>query len=639
MNYHLELTVVSENPEQSLLRLTLYSDCEHSLSNWSLQFLFERRIKLASLTHGQIKQVGSFCTITPNNHEIDKNTPYYCEFIVLSPPLRFYDHGIKEALITNLNTNQTLPITLAPITLFNCHTKQANLTPPQAMSVGLIPQPDIIQHLEGDIHLPNPVHISMCTPMAEKALTWLEQEINAVFGIQSQNKEHSDIVFTLNPNLEDEHYKLVVDSGGIQLEANSPSGFVHASATLLQLIKDSHGIFAVPRVKIFDCPRFSYRGLMLDCARHFHSINVIKRLINQLAYYKFNYFHWHLTDDEGWRLEIDAFPQLTQIGAKRGPDSQLEPQLSHLTSIHEGYYTKQEVRDVIAYAAERSITVIPEIDIPGHCRAAIKSLPHLLHDSEDSSAYLSIQNYRDNTLSPSLDGTYVFIDKVLEEVALLFPSPWIHIGGDEVPNGVWKDSQACRHLMLENHYKSISELQGHILSYAENKLKMLGKRMLGWEEVRQGNKVSNDTVVFSWVNENAALASAEQGFDVVLQPAQTTYFDLVQSSNPDEPGSNWAGILTLEKTYHYQPIAQIPQYSPTFQRIWGIQCALWCEHIDDQAKIDYMLFPRLTALAEVCWTSEQQRNWPNYLARLKQHLLLMDKQKIQYRQPWHSDSE
>ena len=633
MSYQVQLAVISEEPEQSLVSLTLHNVSEFTLSRWCLQFIFERNINLDSITHGKIKQVGSFCTITPDTDNLAINNQYYCEFIVNSPPIRFYAHGIKEAVVVDLDTNQKLPVAIEPMMLAKVHEMDACLTPPEASCTGLIPHPNKIEYREGEITLTDKVNISIQTSMAEKAATWLEQEINTMFGIQI-GKSKSDILFALNSSLEEGYYNLEVEAECIKLEANSINGFTHASATLLQLIKNLDGKFVVPKVKIADHPRFTYRGLMLDCARHFHSVSTIKRLINQLAYYKFNHFHWHLTDDEGWRVEIDAFPQLTQIGAKRGSQYDLEPQLSHLTSNHEGYYSKEQIREIIAYAADRSIIVIPEIDIPGHCRAAIKSLPHLLADGEDSSCYLSVQNYHDNTLSPALDGTYLFIDKVLEEIADLFPSPWIHMGGDEVPSGVWKNSQACQTLMKVNHYQSTDELQGHILRYAENKLKSLGKRMLGWEEVKNGNKVSPNTVIVAWTNENAAINSAEQGFNVILQPAQYTYFDLVQDYTPNEPGSDWAGVLTLEKAYRYQPLEKISAQSNIHQKISGLQCALWCENTIEQAKIDYMLFPRLTAFAEVCWTDNSGRDWQDYLSRLKQHQQLMDKQNIQYRYPW-----
>jgi hexosaminidase len=373
---------------------------------------------------------------------------------------------------------------------------------------------------------------------------------------------------------------------------------------------------------------------MLDCARHFWSVAQVKALLDQLAYYKFNTLHWHLTDDEGWRLEIKAFPELTTIGSRRGPAQPLQPQFTHLTEQYGGFYTQEQVRDIIQYASERSITVIPEIDIPGHSRAAIRSLPHLLTDPQDLSDYRSVQGYRDNVLNPALTGTYTFLDKVLEEVAELFPAPFVHIGADEVPDGVWLNSPACQHLMQEQGYSDAKELQGHLLRYAEQTLHTMGKRMLGWEEACYGNKVSQHTLIYPWQSEDSALECLRAGFDVVLQPAQYTYLDLAQDYAPGEPGVDWAGTLTLESAYRYEPLEQVPDNHPLRKQIYGIQCALWCEIIPTEERMQYMLYPRLQAIAEVAWCQKQRKNWPDFLCRLKGQLCHFDKQGIHYRDPW-----
>ncbi|MEK2339413.1 family 20 glycosylhydrolase, partial [Vibrio parahaemolyticus] len=242
--------------------------------------------------------------------------------------------------------------------------------------------------------------------------------------------------------------------------------------------------------------------------------------------------------------------------------------------------------------------------------------------------------YNDNVINPALPGSYEFIDKVLEEVSALFPAPYVHIGADEVPNGVWSKSPACQALMEQLGYSDYKELQGHFLRHAEDKLRKLGKRMLGWEEAQHGDKVSKDTVIYSWLSEEAALNCARQGFDVVLQPAQTTYLDMTQDYAPEEPGVDWANPLPLEKTYNYEPLAEVPADDPIRKRIWGIQTALWCEIINNQSRMDYMVFPRLTAMAEACWTDKQHRDWTDYLSRLKGHLPLLDLQGVNYRKPW-----
>ncbi|MGF1903301.1 family 20 glycosylhydrolase, partial [Aliivibrio sifiae] len=226
-----------------------------------------------------------------------------------------------------------------------------------------------------------------------------------------------------------------------------------------------------------------------------------------------------------------------------------------------------------------------------------------------------------------------FIDTVLEEIADLFPAPFIHIGADEVPKGVWTDSPKCQALMQEQGYTDPVELQGHLLRHAENKLKQLGKQMLGWEEAQHGNKVSKDTVIYSWLSEEAALNCAKQGFDVVLQPGQTTYLDMAQDYSPEEPGVDWASVLPLEGAYNYEPLAELADNDPIRKRILGIQCALWCEIINNQERMDYMIFPRLLAMSEGMWTQKQHRNWTDFLSRLNGRLPTLTRQGINFRQP------
>ncbi len=635
MSFRVELAVLSEQKQFCRFGLTLHNLTDQALNNWKLEFIIDRFILPDSFTHGEITQVGSYCSVTPDIGTLEANQHYYCEFSINTAPLRFYTDGLKDALIIANNGEVKHPVVLTPIALASPFRDRTELPQVEAQELAVIPKPNKLERFEGAFQLTQSSQITLQATLAEKAATWLQSELERLYDFSAQTIGHSDIVYRNNPTLDEGEYQLTVSASGVRFEAGSRSGFVHASATFLQLVKqDEQQNLTVPYIKVVDAPRFKYRGMMLDCARHFYSVERVKRLINQLAHYKFNTFHWHLTDDEGWRLEIKALPALTEVGSYRGTGTQLEPQFSHLANVYGGYYSQEEVKEVIAYAEERGINIIPEIDIPGHCRAAIKSLPELLQDPDDRSQFRSIQHYNDNVLSPALKGTYQFLDLVLEEVAELFPSPWVHIGADEVPDGVWLGSPSCQKLMEEQGYNSPKELQGHLLRYAEQKLRSLGKRMVGWEEAQHGNKVSKDTVIYSWLSEEAALNCAKQGFDVVLQPAQSTYLDMTQDYSPKEPGVDWAAVIPLENAYRYEPLEQIPDSDPVRKRILGIQCALWSEIITEQERMDYMTFPRLTAMAEACWTEKSQRDWIDYLARLKGHLPLLHKQGIQYRTPW-----
>ena len=619
MNYRIDLSVLEEQENYTRFGFTLHNLSDQDLHHWDIHLSFRRFIQPESLTQGTIEQVGAYCVIQPPQETILlANHHYYVEFGCHTAPFQLLSDGFDDAFIQMKNNgeivNVNVNVAITPIALASAYRQSSSIPVVAANFEGIIPNPQSQQSRQGHFNLTQTIVFQFYSNQAQSALTWLAEEFSGILDNTIKMSSQGNVCFVMTPNLADGAYKLEIQEKQILLEASSTSGFMYASASLLQLVNHqiNNQSTELPCVLIQDKPRFTHRGMMLDCARHFHSVDTVKRLINQLVQLKFNVFHWHLTDDEGWRIEIKAFPELTRIGAWRGLDTPIEPQYSNLSGKHGGFYSQDDIRDIIQYAAERNITVIPEIDIPGHCRAAIKSLPDLLVDPEDQSEYRSIQYYTDNVLSPGLEGTYTFIDTVLEEISHLFPAPYIHIGADEVPDGVWKKSPKCQALMATHGYQNEKELQGHLLSYTEDKIKSLGKRMLGWEEVQHGDKVSKDTIVYSWHSEKAGLHCARNGFDVVLQPAQYTYLDIIQDYSSTEFGVNWAGVVPLEKSYGYEPLSELDPDDPIRQHIFGIQCGLWCEIIDNQDRIDYMVFPRLLAIAEACWTEKQHRDWDDF---------------------------
>ncbi|ELL0585003.1 family 20 glycosylhydrolase [Vibrio vulnificus] len=638
MEYRIDLVVLSEQKQNCRFGMTLHNLSDQDLPNWSLTFAFTRFIQPGSISHGTLTQIGSFCQLKPDSLVLPANHHFYCEFTVLTNPFRFYSDGLNEAFVEYHHEGEQVRsnVDVTPIVLASPYRERETIAPTLASAYSLLPKANALHVDSGHFSLTPSSAITCQSALADSAVTWLMDEMARLHQFKLATSEAGEIVYRSNPTLDEGAYQLKISQEQVRVEAGSSSGFVHATASLLQLL-DYNSLTQEAQLaccSISDSPRFRYRGMMLDCSRHFHSVEQVKRLINLLAHYKFNTFHWHLTDDEGWRVEIKAFPALTDIGAWRGVDEAIEPQYTHISQRYGGFYSQEEIKEVVAYAAQRSIMVIPEIDVPGHCRAAIKSLPEMLVEAEDDTVYRSIQNYSDNVLNPGLSTTYQFLDGVLEEIAQLFPAPYVHIGADEVPHGVWSNSPSCQALMKQHGYQDYKELQGHLLRHAEQKLRSLGKRMLGWEEAQHGDKVSKDTVIYSWLSEDAAVNCARQGFDVVLQPAQTTYLDMTQDYAPEEPGVDWANPLPLEKAYNYEPLANIPADDPIHKRIWGIQTALWCEIINNPERMDYMVFPRIIALAEACWTQKEHRDWNDFLSRLKGHLPLLDKQGIKYRQPW-----
>ena len=630
----LDTEVIKTNPDFTI-ELTISNNSDVPLKNWTLISDFDRFIVPSSMSKGSVEQVGTYTEIKPDSQEvIPASGCYKVTFKINAADFTNYECGPRSAYLTCLLNDKEIQhdVTVNRIKLILDGQSPVSKITAKTAEISVIPKVNNLQINQGVFKLVGNISIVAQDKQAQPATHWLIDELSYALTIKEATDEKESIKFVNNDALQCGAYKLNISENAVVLQASDKNGFIHAVSTFIQLVKQNEkGKYFIPSLEISDKPRFDYRGVMLDCARHFHSIETVKRLINQMALYKLNYFHWHFTDDEAWRIEIKAFPQLTEIGAWRGVGTKLLPQFSHLTEQYGGFYTQSEIKEVIAYAELRGITIIPEIDIPGHCRAAIKSLPALLVDREDQSEYRSIQVYTDNILSPALAGTYEFLDKVLDEVCALFPSPYIHIGADEVPKGVWTKSEKCQALMIEQGYKDEQELQGHLLRYVENRLKNNGKRMLGWEEVTFGDKISKETLVFAWINESAAMKCINNGFDVVMQPCQYTYFDIKQDFSPDEFGVDWAGTLPLEKVYSYEPLVELDENSPLRNQILGVQCALWSEVVLNQDRIDHMLFPRLLACAEVSWSASKDKNWHDFCARLQGQAESFKRNKINYR--------
>lgn len=424
MEYRVDLVVLSELKQNCRFGLTFHNLSDQDLHDWHLTFAFDRFILPDSVSNGVLNQIGSFCTLKPESMVLAANHNFYCEFSIGSNPFRYHSDGLNEALVdfvVNGNT-QRAEVDVTPIVLASPYRERSDIPPSLIHAQPLLPKPNHIEVHESYFSLHNRVGISTYSDLANSAKDWLLDELKRIHQFELTASNNSQVIFKSNPTLDKGAYRLKVTEESIKIEAGSKSGFTYASATLLQLIRRNGEDTSMEVVccSIKDRPRFKYRGMMLDCARHFHSVEQVKRLINQLAHYKFNTFHWHLTDDEGWRIEIKSLPELTNIGAWRGLDESIEPQYTHLSQRYGGFYTQEEIKEVVAYAAQRSITVIPEIDVPGHCRAAIKSLPHMLVEAEDTTEYRSIQHYNDNVINPALPAVTNLSTKCWKKLPLYF---------------------------------------------------------------------------------------------------------------------------------------------------------------------------------------------------------------------------
>ncbi len=359
--------------------------------------------------------------------------------------------------------------------------------------------------------------------------------------------------------------------------------------------------------------------MMLDVSRNFFGVTYVKKFIDRMAQYKLNRFHWHLTDDEGWRIEIKHYPLLTKVGAVRGPDTKLPftifPAMrGPKNRVQRGFYTQSQIRDIVAYARGRCIEVLPEIDIPGHAKAALVSYPKLLTDPKDTSRYRSVQRVANNTLNPALESTYRFLDGVIAEVAALFPFGYIHLGGDEVPKGAWEHSPAVKALMQKHHLKSRREVQNYFFARVDTILAKHGKKMVAWQEVLKGRpKLRKEDIVMAWKSPQAGYKAVKRHRKTIMAPVHYLYFDQQYTRSKHEPGHTWSTPVSTRKTYSFDPGS-----SPY---LIGVHACLWSETLLNEKIADYLAWPRALALAEVAWSSPKQKNWVDFKRRMKVHAL------------------
>jgi len=421
-----------------------------------------------------------------------------------------------------------------------------------------------------------------------------------------------------------EGYQLTVTNKTIRIKAGSPNGFFYALQSLYQLMPvEIYGrkkvvlkTWSVPAVQIADAPRFAYRGLHLDVCRHFFPVEFIKKYIDAMAIHKLNYFHWHLTDDQGWRIEIKKYPKLTEVGSKR--DETLigyyfgrSPQLFD-GKPYGGFYTQAEAREIVAYARERFITVIPEIEMAGHAQAAIASYPFLSCTKDPTIKVATKWGVFPDVFCPR-DSTFKFLEDVLTEIMDIFPGKFIHIGGDECPKDRWKTCPDCQALIKKEGLKDENELQSYFIKRIERFVNSKGRQIIGWDEILDGGLAPNATVM-SWRGVRGGIAAAKNGNDVIMTPSAQCYFDHYQSNPVTEPVTI-GGYLPLEMVYRYEPVPT-ELNADEAKHILGAQANLWTEYMPESDNVEYMAFPRVSALSEMLWSTRENRNWDLFRNRM-----------------------
>jgi hexosaminidase len=455
---------------------------------------------------------------------------------------------------------------------------------------------------------------------AEYLSDWLDQQLLSLQEAASGQK----ISLNLRENLAPEAYLLTITQKGVLIQGGSPQGVFYGVQSLLQLIQQqSTGALPVeiPCVHIEDKPAFAYRGLLLDVGRHLFPVEFIKKYIDILAQYKMNRFHWHLTEDQGWRIEIKQYPKLQEIAAYR--DQTLVGHLRESPRVYDGkryggYYTQEEVKEIVQYAQDRFITIIPEIEMPGHAQAALAAYPELSCTGEDIKVKTE-WGVSEEVYCPT-EETFTFLENVLSEVMELFPSKYIHIGGDECPKTRWKESAFCQDLIQREDLEDEEGLQSYFIQRIEAFLNQNGRQIIGWDEILEGGLAPNATVM-SWRGEEGGIQAAREGHDVIMSPTSHCYLDYYQSQHPDEPLAI-GGFLPLEKVYQYHPVPEaLTEEEAKF--ILGVQGNLWTEYITTPEKAEYMAFPRALALAEVAWTQQDNKDQNGFIQRLEEHLKWM----------------
>jgi hexosaminidase len=525
------------------------------------------------------------------------------------------------------------------------------------VDLGLMPLPVICTRQTGEFSLSNHINVVLNSslPAVENIANQLKDKIKKVTGysveitarpLRLKNTIHLMLNLRKDTVLNKEGYNLQVSAKGIYIRANEAAGLFNGMQTLMQLMPVEiecdklvkRVSWKIPNVDITDYPRFKWRGILFDVVRHFYTVEQVKDFIDRMARYKFNVLHLHLTDDQGWRLEIKSLPKLTQVGAWRAERTGRWGEFTRPTAeepkTYGGFYTQDEMKELVKYAADRFISILPEIDVPGHSMAAVAAYPELsatpgtyqvnagdkfMFKKEGGGFYGTI----DNTLNPANEEVYRFLDKVFTEVAEIFPNEYIHIGGDECYKGFWEKNIACQQLMQKEGLKNEEELQSYFIKRVEKIVQSKGKKIIGWDEILEGG-LAPDATVMSWRGMSGGIAAAKMNHKVIMTPNDFAYVDLYQGDPAVEPITY--SMLRLNKAYSFDamPLSVDPKY------ILGGQCNLWTERVPNMRHAQYMLWPRAFATIESLWTPGAEKDWKSFVSRVEIQFKRLDMAGINY---------
>lgn len=511
----------------------------------------------------------------------------------------------------------------------------------QNAEINIIPKPQTVSPASGTFTLSNKTKILAISDAGRRVAAILNDLLQRSYGfkLQTTNKPAAKNVIQFailepkSPPVEfPEGYTLTITSDLVQISGGERGVFYGLQSLMQQLPVEIKREANLPAVEIKDQPRFKYRGMHLDVGRHFMPVEFVKKYIDLMSQYKFNYFHWHLTEDQGWRIEIKKYPKLTEIGSKR-PETVKEKNLQPYIGDgvpHSGFYTQEQIRDVVAYAKARYITVIPEIELPGHSSAALAAYPEFGCKQDYKYKVQTTWGIFKEVYCPT-EKTFGFLEDVLTEVIGLFPdSPYIHIGGDEVLKDMWKESPEVNELMARENLKDVNEVQSYFIRRMEKFINSKGKKVIGWDEILEGGLAPNATVM-SWRGIKGGIEAAKAHHDVIMTPTDSVYFDFGQGDPAYEP-INIGNYVTTERVYNFDPIPK-ELNADEAKYILGGQANVWTEYMQTPEKVEYMAFPRMLALSEALWSKAEDKNFADFSKRLAAQFPRLDERQVNYRIP------
>ena len=514
-----------------------------------------------------------------------------------------------------------------------------------AQEIALTPQPAHLTVKDGRFEFGNQLKAKV-TPYQGDSIRMVfesfKKELQEATGIKvssTQKEAKARIILDLNPQLPAEAYKLNVSKKQVRIEASRPAGFYYALQTLKQLMPrnvmagvatSDHSQWSLPSVEIEDAPRFEWRGFMLDEGRHFFGKDEIKRVIDMMAIYKMNRFHWHLTEDQGWRIEIKKYPKLTETGAWRNSKVLAYGDVKPDGERYGGFYTQKDIKEIVAYAKKKFIEIIPEIDIPGHSQAAVAAYPEFLAcDPENKHEVWLQQGISTDVINVANPKAMQFAKEVIDELTELFPFNYIHLGGDECPTNKWQKNDECKKLLSEIGSSNFRDLQIYfykqLKDYIATKPADQQRQLIFWNEVLHGNTsiLGNDITIMAWIGANAAAKqAAKQGMNTILSPQIPYYINRKQSKLPTEPMSQGHGTETVEAVYNYQPLKDVDAALQPYYK--GVQANFWTEWVTEPSVLEYLMLPRLAAVAEAGWTPQEKRNYEDFKERIRKDAELYD---------------